>query len=137
MTINSVNPLWNEMPLQQPQAQTKQENPGVSFADIFRSAINEVAEAQNQVANAEYLLTTGQLDNPAYATIAIAKAELSVSMLAQLRTKALDAYNELMRISMHCSTLCRGAARHLLKKSRKRNIPNMILPVHASLPKIG
>ena len=74
MTINSVNPLWNEMPLQQPQAQTKQENPGVSFADIFRSAINEVAEAQNQVANAEYLLTTGQLDNPAYATIAIAKA---------------------------------------------------------------
>jgi len=52
------------------------------------------------VANAEYLLTTGQLDNPAYATIAIAKAELSVSMLAQLRTKALDAYNELMRISM-------------------------------------
>ena len=100
MTINSVNPLWNEMPLQQPQTQTKQENPGVSFADIFRSAINEVAEAQNQVANAEYLLTTGQLDNPAYATIAIAKAELSVSMLAQLRTKALDAYNELMRISM-------------------------------------
>ena len=60
MTINSVNPLWNEMPLQQPQAQTKQENPGVSFADIFRSAINEVAEAQNQVANAEYLLSTGQ-----------------------------------------------------------------------------
>ena len=38
--------------------------------------------------------------NAAYATIAIAKAELSVSMLAQLRTKALDAYNELMRISM-------------------------------------
>ena len=100
MTINGVKPLWNEMPLQQPQEQTKQGNPSVSFADIFRSAINEVAEAQNQVANAEYLLTTGQLDNPAYATIAIAKAELSVSMLAQLRTKALDAYNELMRISM-------------------------------------
>ena len=100
MTINGVKPLWDELPLQQPKAQSKQENPGVSFADIFRSAINEVAEAQNQVANAEYLLTTGQLDNPAYATIAITKAELSVSMLAQLRSRALDAYNEVMRISM-------------------------------------
>lgn len=84
----------------QTKTQAKQENPATSFADIFRKAINEVAEAQNEVANADYLLATGQLDNPAYATIAIAKAELSVSMLTQLRTRALDAYNELMRISM-------------------------------------
>lgn len=100
MTFNGITPLWQEMPLQQSQPVVQQETPALSFTDIFRSAIQEVSDAQNEVAKADYLLATGQLDNPAYATIAIAKAELSVSMLAQLRTKALDAYNELMRISM-------------------------------------
>lgn len=102
MTFNEINPLWEttQMPLQQKQPQTQQDSPALSFADIFRATIKQVADAQNEVANADYLLATGQLDNPAYATIAIAKAELSVSMLTQLRTKALDAYNELMRISM-------------------------------------
>lgn len=100
MTFNAVTPLWEQMPLQPVKPEVKEETPALSFTDIFRSAIKEVQDAQNEVANADYLLATGQLDNPAYATIAIAKAELSVSMLAQLRTKALDAYNELMRISM-------------------------------------
>ncbi|MCX4266318.1 MAG: flagellar hook-basal body complex protein FliE [Firmicutes bacterium] len=100
MTFNGITPLWQEMPLQQSKLVVQQETPALSFKDIFRSAIQEVSDAQNEVAQADYLLATGQLDNPAYATIAIAKAELSVSMLAQLRTKALDAYNELMRISM-------------------------------------
>ncbi len=100
MTFNGITPLWQEMPLQQSKPVVQQETPALSFTDIFRSAIQEVSDAQNEVAKADYLLATGQLDNPAYATIAIAKAELSVSMLAQLRTKALDAYNELMRISM-------------------------------------
>lgn len=100
MTFNAVTPLWQEMPLQQSKPVVKEESPALSFTDIFRSAIQEAADAQKEVAKADYLLATGQLDNPAYATIAIAKAELSVSMLAQLRTKALDAYNELMRISM-------------------------------------
>jgi len=100
MTFNAVSPLWETMPLRQDQPKVEQETPALSFGDIFRSAVKDVADAQNEVANADYLLATGQLDNPAYATIAIAKAELTVSMLTQLRTKALDAYNEIMRISM-------------------------------------
>ena len=49
---------------------------------------------------AEYLLATGQLDNPAELTIAGTKAQLSVDLLVQLRNKALDAYTELNRISL-------------------------------------
>ena len=44
--------------------------------------------------------TTGQLDNPAELVIAENQAILSVQLLVQLRDRALDAYSEVMRISM-------------------------------------
>ena len=49
---------------------------------------------------AEYRLATGQMDNPAEMSIASSQWSMSVNLLIQLRNKALDAYNELMRISL-------------------------------------
>ena len=48
----------------------------------------------------QYLMATGQLDNPAPLILAANKAEISVSLLMQLRSKAMDAYNELTRINL-------------------------------------
>ena len=45
-------------------------------------------------------LATGQMDNPAEMSIASSQWSMSVNLLIQLRNKALDAYNELMRISL-------------------------------------
>ena len=70
------------------------------FADIFETDINNVRETDAEKNRAEYLLATGQLDNPAELTIAGTKAQLSVDLLVQLRNKALDAYTELTRISL-------------------------------------
>ena len=47
-----------------------------------------------------YLLATGQLDNPAQVNLAAYKAELSVSMLLEMRNRALEAYNELKNMSV-------------------------------------
>ena len=49
---------------------------------------------------AQYLLATGQLDNPAQLGIAGYKAEIAVDLLIQLRNRALDAYNELKNMSV-------------------------------------
>ena len=48
----------------------------------------------------QYLLATGQLDNPAQVGIAAYKNEIAVSLLVQMRNKALDAYNELKNMSV-------------------------------------
>lgn len=71
-----------------------------SFADIFRSAIDNVKETNAEMVEAEYLLSVGELDNPAALTIAASKYSLSVELLVQLRNRALDAYNELTRIAL-------------------------------------
>lgn len=79
--------------------QTSGDSTGI-FSDVFQSAINNVKETDAEKTQAEYLLSTGQLDNPATLTVAGTKAELAVDLLVQLRNKALDAYSELSRISL-------------------------------------
>lgn len=70
------------------------------FASIFKNAIQNVKETDAEVVNTQYLLSTGQLDNPAAAMIAITKESTAVNLLIQLRNRALDAYQELTRLSI-------------------------------------
>lgn len=103
--MNTIQPLWDAMPLTRPETSARvtdndNDNGGAAFTDIFQSAIDAVKETDAEKTQLEYLMATGQLDNPALLTIASTKAELSVDLLVQLRNKAMDAYNELMRISL-------------------------------------
>lgn len=70
------------------------------FGDIFMSAIESVKQTDAEKTEAEYLLATGQLDNPATLTIAATKNQIAVELLVQLRNKALEAYQEITRISL-------------------------------------
>jgi flagellar hook-basal body complex protein FliE len=70
------------------------------FGSIFQDAIQNVKDTDAELVQAEYLLSTGQLDNPATVTIAATKNELAVDLLVQLRSKALDAYSQLTQISL-------------------------------------
>lgn len=70
-----------------------------TFGSIFQSAIDYVKETDAAKNEAEYLLSTGQLDNPAELTIAATKNQIAVELLVQLRNRALDAYNELKNMN--------------------------------------
>lgn len=99
--INSIEKLQALNPLKTEQTvNNTSEASGDLFSSIFQSAIDYVKETDAEKTEAEYLLATGQLDNPAELTIAASKSELAVELLVQLRNKALDAYSELTRISI-------------------------------------
>ena len=70
------------------------------FGSIFSDMIQNVKDTEADVAETEYLLSTGQLDNPVQVGIAGYKAEISLSLLIQLRDRALTAYNELKNMSV-------------------------------------
>ena len=93
--MSGISPLWNEMPLAERSDEIK--NP---FTDIFQSAISAVKETDAEEKELEYLMSTGQLDNPVELVLAANKAQLSVSLLTQLRTRAMESYNELMRMNL-------------------------------------
>lgn len=96
--VSSISPLWNTQSTN--EVSKKNNTPDVPFAQIFQSAIDNVRQTEDEKNKLEYLLATGQLDNPAELTIASTKAATAVELLVQLRTKALDSYNELMRTNM-------------------------------------
>ena len=70
-----------------------------AFGAVFRSAIDSVKETDAEFKESQYLLATGQLDNPAMAMIAGTKNAIAVDFLIQLRNKAQDAYSELTRMN--------------------------------------
>lgn len=95
-----ITPLWSQMPLQAEKETQEGADLVTPFEDVLHNVVQSVRDTEAEKVQAEYLLATGQLDNPAILTIASTKAELSVALLVQLRNKALDAYSELMRISL-------------------------------------
>ena len=83
-----------------PQAQSTERSGSSLFATVFQSAIDNVRETDAKKVDLEYKLATGQLDNPAELTLAASNASNAALLLMELRNKALDVYNELMRISL-------------------------------------
>ena len=96
--ITPIQPLFEAAPSQSAQGGR---NAGATlFADVFQSAIDNVRQTNQTQVDLEYKLATGQIDNPAEGTLAITKATDAALLLMEMRNKALDAYNELMRISL-------------------------------------
>ncbi|MDE7221038.1 MAG: flagellar hook-basal body complex protein FliE [Oscillospiraceae bacterium] len=96
-----ISPLWETFPVRQTEAvQRPKASEGSVFKDVFQAVIDNVRESEDDVAKKEYLLSTGQLDNPVELSIAASKAEASMALFVQLRDKALSAYSELSRISL-------------------------------------
>ncbi len=72
----------------------------IPFEDILKDAITNVVETNNTVQMDAIKIATGDVDSLHKITIDIAKADLAVQTLVQVRNKALDAYNEIMRITL-------------------------------------
>ena len=71
-----------------------------SFGDVFKSLVSEAAEAERNFDEQKYLMASGQVESAHDLTIAGSYAQLTIDMVVNLRNKALEAYNELMRLSI-------------------------------------
>lgn len=100
--ISRINPLWPTDAMGGTSKKTlENQQDGIPiFSDVLKSAIKGVEETDAEYRKAEYLLATGQLDNPAVLNMAGSKANISVQLLTQLRNKALESYNSIVNMSV-------------------------------------
>ena len=70
------------------------------FGSIFGELIQNVKDTDAEFTQTQYLLATGQLDNPVQVGISAYKADIALDLLIQMRNKALEAYNELKNMSV-------------------------------------
>lgn len=73
---------------------------GVPFATLFRSAIAN-AEATAAVSRADSIaLALGEIDDIGAMNVNSARASLAFELLVQLRNRVLEAYQEMMRMTV-------------------------------------
>ncbi len=71
---------------------------GASFGDVL-SGVDQLQQLQSNADGLAVQAVTGQLDDVHDYTIAAAQASLAIELTAAVRNKAVDAFNEIMRMS--------------------------------------
>ena len=100
MAIDQVRAAQFIANLQKPAAAVSLTESVTPFEDLLRQAVQSTMETDSATKTDAFSLVTGGIDAPHNVTINAAKADLAVQMLVAVRNKALDAYNEIMRITL-------------------------------------
>jgi len=70
------------------------------FEEYLKEAVGQVLDTEATEKANTVSLVTGSSDSLHNITLNAAKADLAVQMLVAVRNKALDAYNEIMRVTL-------------------------------------
>ncbi len=71
-----------------------------NFSDFIRSTISQVNESQAEGDRAVQKLHSGEAQNLHDVMISVEQADISLRMLVQVRNKAIQAYEEIMRMQI-------------------------------------
>ncbi|MCD6292744.1 MAG: flagellar hook-basal body complex protein FliE [Deltaproteobacteria bacterium] len=73
-------------------------NPTSNFASTLNQALQQVNNLQIEADQKITAVTTGQSQDTLGAVVALQRADLSMQLLGQVRTKAMKVYEEIMRM---------------------------------------
>jgi flagellar hook-basal body complex protein FliE len=76
------------------------QGPTNSFSDIFTESLRNTAVSDTMDKVSQVELLTGQTDDMSGLLLDAQKAEISLNLALQLRNKVVDAYSEIMRMSL-------------------------------------
>jgi len=71
-----------------------------SFGEMLSESIKKVETIQKNADKLTMDLATGKSDNITETMIAVSKAEIAFQLMTQLRNKAINAYNEIMKMQV-------------------------------------
>jgi flagellar hook-basal body complex protein FliE len=73
---------------------------GEGFTETLKNAVAAVNDLQNEARDASIAVASGTAVDSAQAIVAIEKANVSFQFALQIRNKLLEAYQEVMRMSV-------------------------------------
>lgn len=98
---NLINPTKIQSPIQKPmQNQTNIHEHGNKFSNILKSAIDHVNQIEHEANLKTKQLATNKTGDLHDVMITAQKASITVEAAVQVQQKAIDAYNELMRMQV-------------------------------------
>ena len=70
------------------------------FANLLSQKLGGVVDLQNEADAASQAVATGQSTDLAGATVAVEKASIAIDLVSAIRNKAIDAYQDVMRMQV-------------------------------------
>jgi len=94
MRIEGIN-SFNQLVLKQ----DKNHN-NASFSDILKNFIADINNDMQNARKAEELLASGKVENIEELMYQIEKSDISLKLITEIRNKALESYQEIMRMQV-------------------------------------
>ncbi|MCC7353536.1 MAG: flagellar hook-basal body complex protein FliE [Anaerolineae bacterium] len=91
-----LSPLQSGTKITQPAAKPE----GASFGDLMKGAVQQLNQVQNEADVAAMQVATGQGGDLHNALITVEEASLAFQLALQVRNKAIEAYQEVMRMQV-------------------------------------
>lgn len=93
--ITKVSGLSQAFPTQQAAGES---NPTLGFGKLMEEMVGKVSDLQGKADQSIQALSTGESKGLHEVMLAVEKASISFQMLTQVRNKAVEAYQEIMRM---------------------------------------
>jgi flagellar hook-basal body complex protein FliE len=73
---------------------------GAGFAQLLTQKLSSVVDLQHEADSASQAVATGKSSDLAGATVAVEKASIAIDLVSAIRNKAVDAYQDVMRMQV-------------------------------------
>lgn len=100
MTIGETQGVQATLDSTKTNALTPADKNNQNFQQVLDSALEKVSETEHAADEKAELMANGQIDNLHEVMISSQKAKLMVDTTAEVQQKALDLYNEMMRMQI-------------------------------------
>jgi len=89
-----TGPEWQIQPVA-PGGSESTETPGVAFGDMLGKSLESLTDTQQEAADAARALAAGEAEDPTAVVMAVERAQLAMQLASQIRTKAVEAAQDI------------------------------------------
>ena len=94
----NIRPILPIKSIPELEGKGKVESNDSSFKELLQNSIDEINKLHNKADQAIEKMASGEVHNAHQVMMAVEKANLTFSMMMQIRKKLLEAYKEIMKM---------------------------------------
>jgi len=100
MDVNNISNVFSNAKIDSFTDNSNDKSKSINFAEMLNSAINKMNDDQINSDKMGELLAVGKVDNIHEVMIASQKAELTLNLAIEIKSKIMEAYKEIMRLQI-------------------------------------
>ena len=94
-SLGAAGAEWQIAPIEAPSQAPAEQGGGTGFGELLGDALGQLSEMQVEAAHGAQELAAGTAQDPTAVVMAVERAQLSMQLAAQVRTKLVEAAQDI------------------------------------------